>query len=62
MEETSSQLPLSGWARLKTKDAPDLNQQLEKWDGHRIPSDKTAPGAADEAKTTTSQIWDKNEE
>jgi photosystem II stability/assembly factor-like uncharacterized protein len=52
---------LSAWAQLKSKDIPELNEQLKKAGLPPIDLQKPVPGAAD-ATQTTSQDRDKNEE
>src|ERR1035441_10231203 len=52
---------LSAWDQLKSKDIPDLNQQLKKAGQPTIDLQKPVPGAAD-AAATTSQDRDRNEE
>ncbi len=52
---------LSAWAQLKSKDIPELNEQLKKAGLPPIDLQKPVPGAADAAQTT-SQNRDKNEE
>jgi hypothetical protein len=52
---------LSAWAQLKSKDIPDLNEQLKKAGLPPIDLQKSVLGAADAAQTT-SQDRDKNEE
>jgi photosystem II stability/assembly factor-like uncharacterized protein len=51
----------STWGQLKSKDIPELNQQLKKAGLPPIDLQKPVPGAADAAQTT-SQDRDKNEE
>jgi len=51
----------STWGQLKSKDIPELNQQLKKAGLPPIDLQKPVPGAADAAQTT-SQERDKNEE
>jgi photosystem II stability/assembly factor-like uncharacterized protein len=52
---------LSAWGQLKSKDIPELNEQLKKAGEPPIDLKKPVPGAAD-AEETTSQNRDKNEE
>jgi photosystem II stability/assembly factor-like uncharacterized protein len=52
---------LSGWEQLKSKDIPELNQQLKKAKLPLIDLQKPVPGAGDAAQTTT-QDRDRNEE
>ncbi len=52
---------LSAWDQLKSKDIPELNQQLKKAGAPPIDLQKPVPGAADAAQTTA-QDRDKNEE
>jgi photosystem II stability/assembly factor-like uncharacterized protein len=52
---------LSAWAQLKSKDIPELNEQLKKAGLPVIDLQKPVPGATDAAETT-SQDRDKNEE
>jgi photosystem II stability/assembly factor-like uncharacterized protein len=52
---------LSAWAQLKSKDIPELNEQLKKAGLPPIDLQKPVPGAADAAQTT-SQDRDQNEE
>jgi hypothetical protein len=52
---------LSTWGQLKSKDIPELNEQLKKAGLPPIDLQKSVPGAADAAQTT-SQDRDKNEE
>jgi photosystem II stability/assembly factor-like uncharacterized protein len=52
---------LSAWGQLKSKDIPELNEQLKKVGLPPIDLQKPVPGAADAAQTT-SQDRDKNEE
>ena len=52
---------LSAWAQLKSKDIPELNEQLKKAGLPQIDLQKPIPGAADSAQTT-SQDRDQNEE
>jgi hypothetical protein len=50
---------LSAWAQLKSKDVPELNEQLKKAGQLAIDLQKPVPGSADE---TDSQDRDRNEE
>jgi photosystem II stability/assembly factor-like uncharacterized protein len=52
---------LSAWSQLKSKDIPELNEQLKKAGLPVIDLQKPVPGAADAAQTT-SQDRDRNEE
>jgi hypothetical protein len=52
---------LSAWGQLKSKNIPDLNEQLKKAGLPLIDLQKPVPGAADAAQTT-SQDRDKNED
>ncbi len=52
---------LSAWSQLKSKDIPELNEQLKKSGLPPIDLQKPVPGAAD-AAATTSQDRDKNVE
>jgi hypothetical protein len=52
---------LSAWGQLKSKDLPELNQQLKKTGLPPIDLQKPVPGTADAAETT-SQDRDRNEE
>jgi len=52
---------LSAWGQLKSKDIPELNEQLKKAGFPSLDLQKPVPGAADTAQTT-SQDRDKNEE
>ena len=52
---------LSAWGQLKSKDIPELNEQLKKAGQSPIDLQKPVPGAAD-AAATTSQDRDRNEE
>jgi photosystem II stability/assembly factor-like uncharacterized protein len=52
---------LSGWSQLKSKDIPELNDQLKKAGLPAIDLQKPVPGSEDAAQTT-SQDRDKNEE
>jgi hypothetical protein len=52
---------LSAWGQLKSKDIPELNEQLKKAGLPQIDLQKPIPGAADSAQTT-SQDRDQNEE
>jgi hypothetical protein len=52
---------LSAWSQLKSKDVPQLNEQLKKAGLAPIDLQKPVPGAGDTAQTT-SQDRDKNEE
>jgi hypothetical protein len=52
---------LSTWGQLKSKDIPELNEQLKKAGLPPIDLQKPVPGASDSAQTT-SQDRDKNEE
>ena len=52
---------MSAWSQLKSKDIPELNQELKKAGLPPIDLQKPIPGAADAAQTT-SQDRDKNEE
>jgi photosystem II stability/assembly factor-like uncharacterized protein len=52
---------LSSWGQLKSKDIPELNEQLKKAGLPPIDLQKPVPGAADSAQTP-SQDRDKNEE
>jgi hypothetical protein len=52
---------LSAWAQLKSKDIPELNEQLKKAGLPQIDLQKPIPDAADAAQTT-SQDRDQNEE
>jgi hypothetical protein len=52
---------LSAWGQLKSKDIPELNEQLKKAGSPQIDLQKPIPGAADSAQTT-SQDRDQNEE
>ena len=52
---------LSAWAQLKSRNIPELNDQLKKAGLPPIDLQKPVPGAADEAQTT-SQDRDRNEE
>jgi hypothetical protein len=52
---------LSAWGQIKSKDVPELNQQLKKAALPLIDLQKAVPGAADEAQVT-SQDRDRNEE
>jgi hypothetical protein len=52
---------LSAWGQLKSKDIPELNEQLKKAGLPLIDLQKPAPGAVDAAQTT-SQDRDKNED
>ncbi len=52
---------LSAWGQLKSKDIPELNEQLKKAGLPPIDLQKPVPGAAD-AVQTTSQDRDRNEE
>jgi photosystem II stability/assembly factor-like uncharacterized protein len=52
---------LSAWGQLKSKDIPELNEQLKKAGLPPIDLQKPDPGAADAAQTT-SQDRDRNEE
>jgi hypothetical protein len=52
---------LSAWGQLKSKDIPELNEQLKKAGLPPIDLQKPIPGAADAAQTT-SQDRDQNEE
>ena len=52
---------LSAWGQIKSKDVPELNQQLKKAGLPLIDLQKAVPGAADEAQVT-SQDRDRNEE
>jgi len=59
--EKALQEQLSAWAQLKSKDIPELNEQLKKAGQPPIDLQKPVPGAVDAAQTT-SQDRDKNEE
>jgi len=52
---------LSAWAQLKSKEIPELNQQLKKAGLPEIDLQKPVPSSAETAQTT-SQDRDKNEE
>ena len=52
---------LSAWGQLKSKDIPELNEELKKAGLPQIDLQKPMPGAGDAAQTT-SQDRDRNEE
>ena len=59
--EKALEQQLSAWGQLKSKDIPELNEQLKKAGLPPIDLQKAIPGAADAAETT-SQDRDRNEE
>jgi len=59
--EKALQEQLSAWGQLKSKEIPELNEQLKKSGLPPIDLQKPVPGAAD-AVQTTSQDRDRNEE
>jgi hypothetical protein len=59
--EKALQEQLTAWEQVKSKDIPELNEQLKKTGLPEIDLKKSAPANTDGAQTT-SQDRDKNEE